>query len=209
MNATWVCGGAALIAAAMLRIAQYRLAGLISVDGLPTIASIGDIVMALGLLVLAVGFRREDSVVGRRPLGVAAVCVFAVLPVLTTLVNSAQPGIDDAGYNLEAMRAAERAGALTFLANIILGLMSATLSAAAVAGARTVPSPWNWTPFWALALFVLLGGAIFFNMALVDVWWLHDIAPLMLLGWVILLLGLRRPVSDGEDTGVSGKQEHG
>ncbi|MEV7825904.1 hypothetical protein [Microbacterium enclense] len=165
--------------------------------------------MALGLLVLAVGFRREDSVVGRRPLGVAAVCVFAALPLLITLVNSALSGMDDAGYDVGAMRAAERAAALTFLANVVLTLMSAVLSAAAVAGARTVPSPWNWTPFWALALFMVLGGSIFFNMALVDVWWLHSIAPVMLLGVVILLLGVRRPVSRGTDAGTGRSHGHG
>ncbi len=107
------------------------------------------------------------------------------------------------------MCAAERAGLWTILASVVHTLTSAKLSAAAVAGARTLPSPWNRTPFWALALLVLFGGSIWFNVALVTAWWLRDIAPVMLLGVVVLLLGFRRPASHDEDVGVSGGHEHG
>ena len=163
----------------------------------------GDAVIAL-----AVGFRRGDSVVGRSPLGMAAICVFAVLPLLTTAVNAALLGTDDAVYDLESMRAAESWRVGVPGEHRPHSGVGGPL-AAAVAGARTVPSPWNWTPFGSLALFVLLGGSIFFNMALVAVWWLNNIAPLTLLGVVILRLGPRRPVLHIGEVGTGRPREHG
>lgn len=95
------------------------------------------------ILLLAFGLSREGSVVGRKPLGLAASAAVALWPVTSTLVN-----LFAGSDNLEQADAWRFWGYLSVVLPLVFGLIVAMQ----VARAGVVPAPWNWAPLWVLGV---------------------------------------------------------
>jgi hypothetical protein len=100
-----------------------------------------DIVLAVSVLLSAVGLSRPASVVGRNPVGIVALAVLAVWPFLEPFVfllthSSAAQLIPDIAYGYVVL---------------LVPAGAALVSVAVIARARTVPSPWRLIPAWVLA----------------------------------------------------------
>ncbi len=140
---TWFVGGVALIACGVFGLLRTPLFGPpLYVAGVMT-----DLAWAGALLLLAIGFTRRESVLGRSALGIVAVAVVALWPLV----------------NRTLLRALDLALAPSFeswpmwrYALSLLPLVAALIAAVLIAGAGTVPSPWKWAPLWAVGIQLLV-----------------------------------------------------
>ena len=90
-------GGVGLIICGVLSIVNHSLLG--SPAAGITVGVVAGLAWAVGVMIFAIGFSRDGSVVARKPLGVAAMCVVAFWPLVTTTVSALLaaliPGPDD------------------------------------------------------------------------------------------------------------------
>lgn len=139
---TWMLGGAALILSGV----AVMLNGAVPGGGPDTrmvLSIAAGVIYLSGAVILAIGFGREASVVARRPLGIGAIVVFAVWPLVVPLLNSAVFSADvvDPGFW-------QMLGYLDILVRGGAGLIAAVQ----IARAGVVPHPWRWAPMWALVI---------------------------------------------------------
>lgn len=190
----WVWGGALLIASALLPLVTTA-----SVNDLGTRAVfrwIGILAFTAALLLFALGWRGRGSVVARRPVGLAALIMWAIIGPLGAVVGAMLPPYDDGA-----------AGFYSALYNVemLVWLGAGIVATVAIARAGVVPAPWNRVPIWAFLVVVGVGvlsqvvavalagrpgdqdalGLLFGLTALLSL-----LAP-MLLGILAIVLGLR------------------
>jgi phosphotransferase system glucose/maltose/N-acetylglucosamine-specific IIC component len=127
---TWTIGGVGLVLCGVIGMLRYSLLGV----G-PGVAVMLDVVFAAAVLVFAIGLSRRASVVARRPLGVIALAVVALWPVLVRIAQPLLPTTDaatlDAG--LDAYRAAESLLTAVFFVNLLVSLSAALIAAVQIA----------------------------------------------------------------------------
>ena len=140
---TWITGGAGLIVCGVLGMLQTNLVGM---PGSEIMRVVTDVVFAASMLLFAFGLSREASVVGRQPVGSAAMVVLALWPfaafVLTRSLNSQVPSEDTAWMIY---------GYVSLLVPAAAGLVAA----AQIARSGNVPAPWRWAPMWVLAAYAV------------------------------------------------------
>ncbi|KTS03105.1 hypothetical protein [Microbacterium testaceum] len=140
---TWRTGGILLGVAGVLTL----LAGQHALNGF-ALRVVIDIVWAIGVLAFAVGFSRDASVVGRRPLGMTSLIVVAVTPLVSDAVVMALPEVrspDDP---------AVVATSVVSWGGTIVSLAAGLVAAVQIARLGTVPRRWRWMPMWALCVSV-------------------------------------------------------
>ena len=135
---TWMLGGVGLVACGVLGVLPPG--GRV---GSGPILLVTDVLFAASVLLFAVGLSRDASVVSRRPLGVAALAIVAIWPLLSSVITRAMgPGVspDD--------------GAWTTYGYIALFIPTAAglVAAMQIARSDSVPSPWRWAPAWVLGM---------------------------------------------------------
>ncbi|WP_194409218.1 hypothetical protein [Microbacterium cremeum] len=133
----WTIGGSLLVA---------HSAVILMFNGMPMPLPGGPLVLvavwAGALLVLAFGIRRSGSVVARRPLGVAALAVAAVMPLVSMLVWSVVP-LDSADPAI---------GVMVGQALAVVELAALAVAAVAIARGGAVPHRLRWAPLIVLAV---------------------------------------------------------
>lgn len=160
-NPTWTIGGIALILCGVVSM-------LSSVRGTPAYAPallIGDVLWASGVTVFAIGRKRHESVVARRPLGVSMLVVVAVWPLLAPLLFSWISALSATAAPGPPLTVGVVYASLLALVPLAAGIIAVVQ----IARARTVPSPWRWAPAWVLLAQVLTGTAARFLLATVGV----------------------------------------
>ncbi|KAA9111402.1 hypothetical protein [Microbacterium rhizomatis] len=151
---TWTIGGTGLVLCGVLGMLQYSLFGAGPVAGI-----VQDLVFAATVLLFALGLSKEASVVARRPLGVTALAVVALWPLVVLLANPLLPTMDAATFDagLDAYRAAESILTAAFYVDILVSIAAALVAAVQIARAGVVPRPWRWAPLWAVIASVAAG----------------------------------------------------
>ncbi|MEV8241193.1 hypothetical protein AB0O90_13210 [Microbacterium testaceum] len=140
---TWRTGGILLGVAGVLTLlaGQYMLSAF-------ALRVVIDLVWASGVLVFAVGHSRDASVVVRRPLGMTALIVVAVTPLVSDAVVMALPEVrspDDP---------AVVATSVVPWGGTIVSLAAGLVAAVQIARLGAVPRRWRWMPMWALGVSV-------------------------------------------------------
>lgn len=220
---TWIIGGAGLVLCGVIAVIQYAMPRLapqaVQVAAGPLELAF-DVLFAAAVLVFAIGSRREASVVARRPLGVAALVVYALWPLAIRLVVPFLPRMDAAyGAGLSTYREAETILATVFLVNVAVSFLAASIAAVQIARAGTVPSPWHRAPLVVLLFSVVAAAAMMFLVwgGMGSAWYggagvLADMLNLLLrtigLGGIALVLALRsrapRPEQEADPALSSG-----
>lgn len=143
-SVTWRVGGILLGVCGLLTLGGARVVG----SGAATQAVI-DVSWALGILVFAFGLSRAGSVVARRPLGVSALVVLALAPlVVNTAYNLASPRVVSADDST-----AWTAFAVSLSASVV-SIAAGVIAATQIARLGAVPARWRWAPMWALGISV-------------------------------------------------------
>lgn len=144
---TWTIGGVGLVLSGVMGMLQYAVPGTGSVI---TVAR--DVVFAAAVLTFAIGISREASVVARRPLGVTALVVVALWPLVIHLAQPFLPTMGAATFEagIEEYREAESVLTAVFFVNLLVSLAAALIAVVQIARTGTVPRPWRWAPLWAL-----------------------------------------------------------
>ncbi|WP_153004131.1 hypothetical protein [Microbacterium testaceum] len=140
---TWRTGGILLGVAGLLTLlaGQYMLS--------PTVLRVViDLVWAAGVICFAVGFSRDASVVARRPLGMTALVVVAVTPLVFDGITIALP------EPLSASDPAVVASSVVSWGGWIVSMAAGLVAAVQIARLGAVPRRWRWMPMWALGLSV-------------------------------------------------------
>lgn len=140
-------GGIGLVLCGVIGMLQYSVFGIAQVTGI-----LLDAVFAASVLLLAIGLSPQSSVVARRPLGVAALAIVALWPLLVRAVAPLLPTMDAATFEagLDAYRYAESVLTAAFYVNLLVSVAAALLASVQIVRAKAVPVPWNWAPLWAL-----------------------------------------------------------
>jgi len=144
---TWRVGGILLAVAGVLTLVggQYVL------DPFAMRITV-DLFWATGIAVLAWGLSRDASVVARRPLGMTALAVVALTPLVVDTILLVLPDpVSASDPSVAAVSGLVWTG--TFVSTA-----AAFVAAAQIARLGAVPRRWRWTPMWALGL--SLGAAV-------------------------------------------------
>ncbi|GGD76084.1 hypothetical protein [Microbacterium murale] len=141
LSRTWTAGGVGLIACGVIGVLRNSLPGAPSVGYLDVAA---DVVYASAVLLLGIGLSREASIVARQPLGVIAVGLVAVWPLIADVANWSLAALAPEGPGA----AWTVLGYLSILVPVGAGLTAATR----IARAGVVHAPWRWAPLWALGI---------------------------------------------------------
>lgn len=128
----WFIGGGLLTACALFPLATQGLF-------VPGIGFVSAALWAASLFVFALGVRGRGSVVARRPLGVTALLVAALLPVTGTVVWSIVPALPQGSWPIPIGDAMQIA--------LIAALVVATVQ---IARAGVVPAKVRWMPLIVL-----------------------------------------------------------
>ena len=130
-------GGIGLIVAGVFGMLGTTLFGM---SGGPAHYVVTSVIYAAAILLFAIGTTREASVVARRPLGVTALAIVAVWPLIDNIGTQFLP---QDGSSL---------GAWTTYGYVTLLVQTGAALAAAmqIARAGVVPAPWHWAPLWVL-----------------------------------------------------------
>lgn len=124
-------------------MAQTSLSDLVAADATRVVT---DLIFAVSILLFAFGLSRDASIVGRRPLGVTAMVVVALWPLIDfALTRSPALGspADESSWMIH--------GYLSLLVPAVAGLVAATQ----IARGDHVPQPWRWAPMWVLGGYAL------------------------------------------------------
>ncbi|WP_434969171.1 hypothetical protein [Microbacterium sp. bgisy207] len=151
-NMTWTLGGSALILAGVIMILQYVVT---APSARPALYLIGELVWAVGVTAFAIGRRRYDSVVSRKPLGVSALLVLGWWPPINRVL------LDAIALSEPIMRPDQISDAHVALGylGLFVPLAAGLVASVQIARARIVPSPWRWAPLWVL-VFGIAGGVL-------------------------------------------------
>lgn len=178
---TWRIGGILLGVSGLLTLLGPQFP-----PGGPFLRVLIDLAWAAGVLVFAFGLSRTSSVVARRPLGLSALVVVAVLPVAVNAGMNALPTVstsEQQTYIAVSIGVTYTAVAVSIAAGLIASVQIARLGA--------VPPKWRWAPMWALI--VSVGAA-----TLVQVLWtvldgLGAAQEVMVLGGLVGTVGSLAP----------------
>ncbi|GAA1851157.1 hypothetical protein ACFQZV_06680 [Microbacterium koreense] len=153
---TWMIGGAGLVLCGVIGMLQFSVPGTSL-----AISVLVDVVFAAAVLLFAIGLSREGSVVARRPLGVTALAVVAVWPLVMRAAQPLLPRVDAATFDsgLAAYREVEGILNTVFFVDLAVSLAASLIACVQIARAGVVPKPWNWAPLWAL-LVVIVAAAV-------------------------------------------------
>ena len=134
----WVVGGSLFLAYGALRLALGAMTGAAVLGS----GAVFGALWAAGFLVFAFGIRRSGSVVDRRPVGVTAMVVAGVLPLLSNVVWWVLPvqGIDSAVLIMVSQGLAVLMLAALFVATLSIGRSS------------SVPRRVRWVPMLVFAI---------------------------------------------------------
>lgn len=190
-SVTWRVGGILLGVCGVFGVGGGRMVGS------PVVTQILiDVLWALGILVFAFGFGRVGSVVARRPLGLTALTVLALAPLVVNL-----------SYTLAPVQVVSSEPSTVWLAFAVswtgsaVSIAAGLIAATQIARLGAVPARWRWAPMWALGISV--GGAVLVQVAWValgaagadqgvilavgTIGWVSALAPTLGLGVVALL----------------------
>ena len=148
---TWTIGGVGLVLCGVVGMLQYSLP---YAGSFLTITR--EVVFAAAILLFAAGLSREASVVARRPLGVAALAVVALWPIILRIAEPLLPNMDAASSDagMDAYRSAAGVWTTVFYMDLVVSLAAAVVVVVQVARARILPERWRWAPLWALLVSV-------------------------------------------------------
>ena len=132
-----------LILCGAIGMVHSELVGIAGTEVLPLVA---DVVFAASMLLFAIGLSPDASVVGRNPLGVTALAVLAVWPLVSFVLT-----------RLPAFGPEAEIGAWTIhgYASLLVPAAAGLVAAAQIARGDTVPFPWRWAPMWVLGGYAL------------------------------------------------------
>ncbi|MDL5350590.1 hypothetical protein [Microbacterium sp. zg-YB36] len=136
---TWTIGGLGLIVCGLLAIFEYTIS---RGPGAALFTFPGELPFAAMVLLFAIGLSREASVVNRKPLGMAALIVVAVWPIIASMLlpiliqEQTSPGDGPTVF--------------TYI-DLIVRVAAGVIAVIQIARAGIVPSPWRWAPLWAFA----------------------------------------------------------
>jgi hypothetical protein len=139
-GSTWIVGGVGLIACGISGVIRDSLPGIHGAG--ETLSILTGLLWAGSILILGIGFRREDSLVVRKPLGLASMVTVALWPLITTTVGLVAPLQDSnrvTGWSV-----------WTYV-SLIVPLAAALIATVQIARSGAVPAPWNWAPMWLAA----------------------------------------------------------
>lgn len=161
---TWAVGGVLLLASTLVAAPMG-----------PTwvgFVVIAQVLRAAGIILLALGFSPRESIVGRRPLGVIALFVFALSPVIVWLPVGATYTSTDSMVPAPGDLAIGYVG-------IFIPVAAALIAVVQIGRVGIVPRPWRWAPLMAFAAHT--AAALALQIAIVAV----PTAPQeYLLGWM-------------------------
>lgn len=106
-----------------------------------SISVVADVVWAIGVVIFAIGFGREGSVVARKPLGVTAMCLVAVWPLVSAIVSAVLSAV---------LPVPDERWLMWGYAGALIPFAAGLIASVEIARAGVVPSPWNWAPMVAL-----------------------------------------------------------
>ncbi len=141
---TWLVGGIGLIICGIIGLLRDSVMGMPPAGLIITV--LADLVWAAAILVFAIGFNRESSVVARKPLGLTALGVVALWPLTSTLGSLALEGLLpplDEGWMIWGYIA------------IVVPVLAGLIAVVQIARAGAVPPPWNRAPLVALLIQVV------------------------------------------------------
>ncbi|WES63942.1 hypothetical protein P0L94_15920 [Microbacter sp. GSS18] len=141
---TWIAGGTGLLLCGVIGMLRTSLMG---TPGAQFLNVAGDAFYAAGVLVLAIGLVREASLVTRRPLGVLAMAVVAVWPLLTGLATVPLGMVEPEGYGA--------AWTVFGYVGLVVPAAAGLIAALQISRAGVVAPPWKWAPLWVLGLYAL------------------------------------------------------
>ncbi|TQJ29583.1 hypothetical protein [Microbacterium sp. SLBN-146] len=137
----WQVGGSLLVAVALLRVVASNPPFPLFLSGV-----VADILWCAALVLFALGWRRAGSVVDRRPLGVTALIVAGVAPLVLGIVGRLvvypQDGSPDPGLL-----------ALSYV-SLLLPVVALVIGLVQVGRAAAVPRSVRWVPLIAVAVAV-------------------------------------------------------
>ena len=143
---TWLFGGIALIVCGVLTVLRDSIS-LFPAAGLSvSISVVADVIWAIGVMIFAIGFGREGSVVARKPLGVTAMCLVAVWPLVSAIVSTVLPTV---------LPVPDERWLMWGYAGALIPFAAGLIASVEIARAGVVPSPWKWAPTVALGLSTL------------------------------------------------------
>lgn len=134
---TWVAGGIGLI---VCGVAGMLPPTLNSATATAYVSVILDVIYASSVLLFAVGLSSEASIVARKPLGVTALVIVGLWPLVLfvlTRLTAEEPVAEAGGSALGYLALLVPAGA-----GLVAGMQ--------VVRAKVVENPWRWAPVWAL-----------------------------------------------------------
>lgn len=149
-NLTWTFGGSALILSGVIVMARSITLGS---SMSPTLTVIAEIAWSVGVTVFAVGRTRYESVVARRPLGLAAMLTLAWWLIIARIFFDLMTPSQGFAAPESIPPAYVAFGSLS----LVIPLAAGIIAAVQIARTRTVPSPWRWAPLWVLSLSVAVG----------------------------------------------------
>lgn len=140
----WTIGGSLLIAAALFPLVTQGVF-------LPGVGMVSALLWAGSLTVFAVGWRRNGSVVARRPLGTVALLVAAVIPALSVLLGALLPATEpsDAEWAVPLGQAID----VIFIAALVVASVQ-------IARAGAVPARVRWLPLIVVGICTALQLAV-------------------------------------------------
>ncbi|MGM7668163.1 hypothetical protein [Microbacterium sp. A93] len=143
LRKTWMVAGSGLIICGVIGMLQPSVLGL---TGSAVITVIGDVIYAASVLLFAIGFSREASIVERRPLGVTAMAIVGLWPLAGFILTRLLALVEPSGGSAWTVY-----GYLSLLIPAAAGL----LAAVQIARADAVPSPWRLAPLWVLGAYAV------------------------------------------------------
>ena len=132
---TWTIGGIGLVLAGVIAVLPY-----LRLNVGPVVFDIFDVVFGVTVIFLAIGLSKDASVVARRPLGMIALAVLALLPCAVRFVNPYLPEMNN--------QTEDELTAFMF-GRLALSYVAALVGSFQIARAGTVPTSWRWAPWWA------------------------------------------------------------
>ena len=139
-------GGIALIVCGVLSVLRDSIS-LFPAAGLSVgISVVADVVWAIGVMIFAIGFGREGSVVARKPLGVTAMCLVAVWPLVSAIVSTVLSTV---------LPVPDERWLMWGYAGALIPFAAGLIASVEIARAGVVPLPWKWAPTVALGLSTL------------------------------------------------------
>ena len=143
---TWLFGGIALIVCGVLSVLRDSISLFPAAGLLVSISVVADVVWAISVMIFAIGFGREGSVVDRKPLGVTAMCLVAVWPLVSAIVSTVLSTV---------LPVPDERWLMWGYAGALIPFAAGLIASVEIARAGVVPLPWKWAPMVALGLSTL------------------------------------------------------